>query len=184
MPAGDFSSTSSAREGFAKLGFSVGAEFYAEIYENWEAGLGGAFSVNGLDAAELQRQAQSSNPGSKVDAGSWQLLWVMGGVGFKFPVSKTIGVYGRGNGGLLFGRLPDITVTGGSATTHTSSTSATTSALGLSLGVLIDRSYDLGFSYFSAEPEYHVFVTSENNSLNASLKQPTTNILLTLGYNL
>lgn len=182
IPVGDFASTSSPKAGFSKPGISVGAEFYSEVIRHLEAGLGGAFNLNTLDQAELERHAQASTPGSSVDIGSWELFWLMGGVGFRLPVSRMINCYGRGNAGLLVGRFPEGTLVAANVQTYHSSATSTAAALGVSFGVLVDRTYDIGFCYFSGEPEYEVTLTSGSNSQNARLDQPTTNIQLTLGY--
>jgi hypothetical protein len=182
IPTGGLSATSGQTAGYAKLGFSAGAEFTSEVSTGFELGLLGNLSYNSLDDATIQSQAQNVIPGVKVSTTNWLLINLMGSMGFNASVSENSNFYGRGYIGVMFGSSPEIKLTANSNTVTQSSATATTVSFGFGTGVIVNNQFDIGLRYLTAEPEYNVTASGGGSSASGKFTQPSSVILLSLGY--
>jgi hypothetical protein len=170
FPVGDFGISATPEAGLAETGFTLGTEFCSEVAEHFEIGAGATFNLHGVDIT----QYRILFPGVGLSAGSWDLFWFLGAVGFNTPVSSSVNLYGHGNMGLLVANSPDITAFAGNNSIRVASATGTSIGYGLSFGALIDHRFDAGFRYVTGEPGFTV------NGLTG--KQSISVINLTFGY--
>ncbi|HEY6190857.1 MAG TPA: hypothetical protein VI215_00865 [Bacteroidota bacterium] len=170
FPMGDFGVSPSPKAGLAETGFTLGAEVCSEVAQQFELGVGAAYTHHSVDISQFQTQF----PGVTFSAGSWTLFWFMGVVGFNTPVSPSVSIYGHGNIGLLLAASPDITAFSGGNSATVASSTGNSLGYGLSAGVQFDHRFDAGFRYLTGEPGFTV--------AGMSAKQSISVIHLTFGY--
>jgi hypothetical protein len=178
MPQSDFSSTTSDKAGYAKLGGIAGYE----IFNNNIVGTL-AYAMNPGDDGALNEQWQSmfgSNSSASFE-GNYSEFWLMGGYGFEPEMSGQIKVYGYAQGGLLFASMPDIKAKVGSSTITQTTSYATAFAFGVGAGIKINNQFVVGIRYYSGEPEYTQKATSGSTSTEAKVKLPCTLLAITAG---
>ncbi|HEV8537486.1 MAG TPA: outer membrane beta-barrel protein [Bacteroidota bacterium] len=188
IPTGEFSSTTTAQSGFAKLGLGLAGELNFEVLKGFELGLMTDFSLNELDHDELQRQYQKELSGSNVTAGFWYLVGIMGSGGFGVEASPAVRLYGKIYTGVIIANLPEIKIATAGVSARQSSASAAAFGFGFGGGMIIKDRVDLGVRYLTAEAEYEVTFTVTDNydgrtsSQKGKFKQPSGTIQILLGY--
>ena len=189
LPTGDFGSTGMQKGGYAKTGFSAGVEYNTKIKKDLEVGVMGNLSMNSIDEVAMEKTFTeviyylTGHPGPwNLTTSSWLNIDIMGSAGFRTDVSPTVDIYGRGYLGLSIGFMPEIKLT--SAIVNVMQTSATAAAFGYGLGagMIIDRHFDIGIRYISAEPEFETTASGGGFSFTGKSSQPMGRVLLQVGY--
>jgi len=189
LPTGDFGSTGMQKGGYAKTGFSAGVEYNTKIKKDLEVGVIGNLSMNGMDEAAMEKTFTeiiyylTGHPGPwNLTTSSWLNIDLMGSAGFRTEVSPTVDIYGRGYMGLSIGFMPEIKLT--SAIVNVVQTSATAASFGYGLGagIIINRQFDIGVRYLSAEPEFETTASGGGLSYTDKYSQPMGRIQLQVGY--
>jgi len=160
FPLGPFSSTDLVSGGFARTGFSGGAEATTKFFLNSEIGISGIICYHPFDAqillAKIMEKSLQIPAGSTIKADPWLLLWPMGSLGYSFPTSERVTIYGRGHGGLLYGVCPEVTVDEFGAKFSQNMAIKITFGWGVGAGILLNKKLDFGIRYMVSEPEYEI----------------------------
>jgi hypothetical protein len=189
LPTGDFGSTGMQKGGYAKTGFSAGVEYNTKIKKDLEVGVMGNLSMNGIDEAAMEKTFTEAiyyltghHGPWNLTTSSWHSIDIMGSVGFRTDISPAVDIYGRGYMGLSIGFMPEIKLT--SAIVNVVQTSATAAAFGYGLGagIIIDRRFDIGIRYISAEPEFETTASGGGFSFTDKSTQPMGRVQLQVGY--
>lgn len=173
MPLGDFSATSGNDAGFAKSGFTFGAEYSHPIGNSgfWLTTI--TYSNNSIDEQEMRRYVGFPSTVS-LDIGTYSSICPVTGLGILAPISPDVSIYAIGQIGALFGTTPEVTAKSGSVSV--SVTSASGSSFTYSLGAGIKTSKNIGIScrYFSGKPKYKITSSGGGSSTNSEYEQPTS----------
>ncbi|MDP2366471.1 MAG: hypothetical protein Q8M94_22180 [Ignavibacteria bacterium] len=177
LPQGDFSSTTSEKAGYAKIGFCGMLEGSKSISEsvNWTSSFSLAF--NSLDESAMEDQL----PGATVTTDNYVTAWIMTGIGFETIASPTVKIYGLGQIGLLFSSFPDIKLSSGGSSITQTTKMGTSFGYGFGVGVIINK-INLGIRYFSGEPEYEQSASYGGMTSSAKVKLPATVLQLLIGF--
>jgi hypothetical protein len=175
IPAGDLAATAGTKAGAAKTGFAVGADGSVALAPAvaWMSSVN--LSINSLDLSSTLQGF-----GVSADAGSWTLVWALTGLKVFGNVSPEVELFGFGQVGLLFGTIPEITLTAGTARATQNSASATAFGFGFGAGITISH-VSLGVRYLSGEPEYEITASGTGGTASGKYKQPTSCVQITGG---
>jgi hypothetical protein len=180
IPLGDFSATTGTNAGFAKFGFTFGAEYSHPIGNSafWLTTV--TFSYNSIDEQEYRRAAGFSSAVS-LDIGSYSTICPVTGLGFLAPISPDVSFYGVGQMGVLFGTTPEGTAKAGSASISVSSGSGSSFAYTFGAGIRTSKNIGIGVRYLSGKPKYKVTTSGGGYSLNSEYEQSTSIIQIMAG---
>jgi len=92
-------------------------------------------------------------------------------------------VYGYGQIGIMFGKAPDITLSGPGGSGSETATGASAFAFGLGGGVILSDQFNLGVRLCQANPEYTYTIIAGSTQKTGTGSQSTTCLLFTFGIN-
>ena len=192
----DFTATATTTAGgsnpispvLAKTGGGIGLEFAAGISKSFVVSFTGMWNSYGSDLSEFR--SGFSQEVRSVQAGSYNVFWLIAGAGFNLAVSSDFRIYGLGQGGLLLGNSPEIIVTKVNDDAYTQkSVSAKAFTYGFTAGFIFDDKVDVGLRFLSGELEYAPTLEFTPASPPGSqffgqgmFVQPTKILQVSLGY--
>ncbi len=183
LPVGDFAGADSATGGYANTGISVGIETQTKFYFGSELGFSVLVSYHPVDVDGVVATHRNILPGSHIENASWVLVWPMAGLGYSMPVAKSVRIFARGLGGVLFGASPDLTVRVGGTLFTQNMAFVVTAAYGGSAGFTVGRiGADVRFLY--ARPEYSINVQGGGTSTERRSLYVTSTVQLLVTYTL
>jgi hypothetical protein len=160
FPMGDFGDDTGTGAGFAKMGFTVNAEFGYPIGSTegllWV--LSASLLYNGVDMEDMTIDGVQLD----VDAGAWMNVPFLTGIRYEAEVTPTMKVFGTGKLGMSIVRAPKIEISGTYCDAYGCVTisgeeeydMATAFTFAIGGGIIINEKFHIGFNYISlGEPE-------------------------------
>lgn len=181
FPIKHFAATDSATGGFAKTGFSVGAEIISKFYFGSEIGLSGILSYHPFDKIAYLKSRPHLPTESPIEAVPWLLIWPLGSLGYSFSLNKNVRSYARGHGGVFYGIFPEITVVERGTKFTQNMAIKITWGWGVGTGLIIFNKIDFGIRYLIANPEYDINIQGGGTSTSEKPMQRTKTIQVLLG---
>jgi hypothetical protein len=181
IPVGDFALADSVYGGYAQTGISVSIETHKKSIFGSEIGVSALLSYHPVDGDAVLRTHRNIFAGSRLDPGSWFLLWPMMSLGYTVRLSSDVSVYGKGLGGILFGASPDMTVISGGVAFTQNMALVISGSYGASAGIQVGR-FDLNGQYLFARPEYDINIQGQGTSTAGRSLYVTTTFQVLLGY--
>ncbi len=176
IPIGDFAS-SGADGGAATTEFGMGIDVtVGKQTVGWYSSA--TFTINSVDKSSL---------GIPTDLitylGNWEAFWLMTGMRVSGRTSPQAQVYGYGQIGVMFGKAPDITLSGPGGTGSQTATGASAFAFGLGGGVILSDQFNIGLRLCQSNPEYTYTIIAGSTKETGTGSQSTTCLLFTVGIN-
>ncbi len=181
IPTGDFSSNDNPSSGFAKLGYSFGVDY---LYQ-WNGSLswlsGVTYSRNPVDASALVK-ASGISPSLNLLASPWHIVWLLSGVRFNVPMSRSLEFVGSVQAGLVAGSRPGISVERLTDSLLQASKFALGPGYRLAAGMVVNRMLSVGLRYGFTTLPYAEEPSSSNPYLPGSYKQEVAVVQIVLGF--
>ena len=170
IPMGDYSSTeaSNTKSGYAKTGYTLGAEIISDIQPNIQYQMSFIYYSNAVDAG--------INNAANISIGNYHGFNVLGGLRFittqssnqpRFHIGARIGLY--------IGSYPSISIANISVTSN----NPAAFAYNFTGGIVLNDKVDLSIQYLAMTPKY--VITNSINSNSLEFEQPTNLLLITIG---
>ena len=183
VPISDFASIDSVSGGFAKTGFSIGAEYTSKSFLGSEMGISCIVGYYPINLAALANNRLRLRPGSPVESGAWILIWPQASLGYRYPLSNIVTMFGRGYGGLFYGVYPEVTIIDAGVTRYTQNLSIKLAfGWGAGIGVAINKKYDLEIRFLSSRPDYDLNTAGGNLLTTETSTIDTKTIQIMVGY--
>ncbi len=173
LPTGAFAATDLSRIGFASTGFSLGGLYRIDLEKGFEVGFTGMFDYYPFDKDAF---ANRLVPGTRIDVGSWYLVWTFGSIGMHLDAGPERRLHVAGLVGYMYGISPKVNATNGTASYSQSSAGSEAFSYGGEVGYYI-KGVDITVKYVAADIEYKF----STGSGTIGIKQPTGAIQIVVG---
>jgi hypothetical protein len=172
FPLSDFAATHSDRPGAARTGTSFGIGYSSTYAFPLGAEVSLTYTSNPVNSTGIVAQTGFPSPLPNT-SGSWTFFTPLLGLRLGAELAG-IGVGIVGNGGLMFARTPDFTLTGDAGAPVRVSSSATAFAYGASLHIVPSHYVSFIIQGLSAKPEF----SASASGSSVRFTQPMTNLQL------
>lgn len=184
MPLGEFGEQSGVRPGFARVGFSLGADYVLGT-ENfgWINSL--LLSLNPSDIPSTHKAVYSTldlPPNTTVDVGPWYTLWVSTGFQYAIAPADATRLFAIGQVGVLVSRSSDVRFNVEGVDFRQAPVWAGSLAFSLGLGAEVAEHVVISGRYMLSTPTYDLYITGpEGLSIHNLYDQPISLLQLLVG---
>ena len=178
FPIGAYAATFGEGAGLAKRGFTFGADgtYAFSSFLAWAITI--EYMANPMDLATALRGTPYSG-----ESGDWKAVWLLIGCEVFADYTEQVRLFATAQAGAAIGTFPHLAITYGNARATQDPTSSAAFAYSLSGGMKLSRLM-LAFRLVNASLPYILRAEGSVGSFTQSYTQPTTCILLTIGWNI
>jgi|SRR4030095_12539235 hypothetical protein len=182
FPQSDFANTDyTVNSGYAKTGYRIELYGGVNVVSMFGISVMGFFNLNPTDPDNLKTKLNADYPGNnwQINSKNWEVIGGLGGLSFKYPMSKKASLHLTLLGGYLSAKSPELNFVSDTNVYKIESNTASSWSYLTSIGVYYDLGQNvsgtLDFEYLGSRPKFDNVKTSAN--INGNLTESTTSFI-------
>lgn len=183
FPAGDFgaggSALSGTRGGFAEPGITGDVEITFPLTAHRRLGWISSLMIHSHSTDYTSFFQRGGYEGS---SGSWLIVTPLTGLRYRISFTPDFAAYTLVQGGLMYGRSPQIILATAEGSGRQESATGTSFAYNFSMGIVVSHQVNMGFRYVHGEPAYQVTESFGTQTGHKSFVQNSTMVQLIFGF--